>query len=120
MTTYTKQLLSASSGGTAIKVAATSSPGTLIHETETSADILDEIWLYAYNSHTGSIELTIEFGGTTNPDNHIKASIPSKTGLSLISPGLIISGTGSAARSIRAFAGTGNLITITGFVNRIE
>jgi hypothetical protein len=120
MTTYSKNHLSASSGGAAIKVAATSTPGTLIHSTEISSDIIDEIWLYAYNSHTGSIELTIEFGGTTSPDNQIKMSIPSKTGLSLISPGLILSGTGSAARSVRAFAGSGNLITITGFVNRIE
>lgn len=120
MTTYSKQHLSGSSGGAAIKVAATATPGTLIHSTQTSADIIDEIWIYAYNSHTGSIELTIEFGGTASPDNQIKASIPSKSGLSLILPGLILSGTGSAARSVRAFGGTTNLITITGFINRIE
>lgn len=120
MTTYTKQLLSASTGGTAIKIAATATPGTLLHETQTSDNIYDEIWLYAYNSHTASIELTIEFGGTTSPDHQIKASIPSKSGLTLIAPGLVISGTGSAARAVRAFAGTTNLITISGFVNRIE
>lgn len=120
MTTYSKHFLSASSGGTAIKVAATSTPGTLVHETEISADIIDEIWLYAYNSSASSVELTVEFGGTTAPDNQIKASIPSKSGLSLISPGLIIGGTGSAARSVRAFAGTTNVVTLTGFINRIE
>jgi hypothetical protein len=35
-------------------------------------------------------------------------------------PGLILSGTGSAASTVAAFAGTTNKIVITGYVNRIS
>lgn len=120
MATYTKQLLSGSSQGKAIKVAETSSTGTTIHATGTSSSIIDEVWLYAYNSDTTSRLLTIQFGGTTAVDNDIKISIPSQSGLTLIVPGFIITGTGSAANTIYAYAETANVITVSGYVNRIS
>lgn len=119
MATYSKVLLSGSTQGKAIKVAATASAGTPIHATGTSATIEDEIWLYAYNSHTSTVILTIQFGGTTAVDNDIKLSIPATSGLTLVVPGLILTGTGSAANPVAAYAGTTNVITISGYVNRI-
>jgi hypothetical protein len=119
MATYSKVLLSGSTQGKAVKVAATSSPGTTIHETGTRSLVEDEIWLYAYNSASSSSILTIQFGGTTSPDNDIKLSIPATSGLTLITPGLILTGTGSAANTVAAYAGTTNIITISGYVNRI-
>lgn len=119
MATYSKVLLSGSTQGKAIKVAATASVGTTIHATETSATIEDEIWLYAYNSHTSTVILTIQFGGTTAVDNDIKLSIPATSGLTLVVPGLILTGTGSAANTVAAYAATTNVITISGYVNRI-
>lgn len=119
MATYSKVLLSGSTQGKAIKVAATASVGTTIHATGTSATIEDEIWLYAYNSHTSTVILTIQFGGTTAVDNDIKLSIPATSGLTLITPGLILTGTGSAANTVAAYAATTNVITISGYVNRI-
>jgi hypothetical protein len=119
MATFSKQLLSGSSQGRAIKVVATASTGTTIHATGTSASIIDEVWLYAYNSSTASVTLTIQFGGTTTPDDDIKIAIPPTSGLTLVAPGLVLSGTGSAASTIRAFAGTANVVTINGYVNRI-
>lgn len=119
MATFTREKLSASSTGTAIKVAATSSPGTTIHSTGTSATIEDEIWLYAYNSSASAVLLTVQFGGTTTPDNDIKITVPSQVGLTLIIPGLILTGTGAAASSVLAYAATTNVITLTGYVNRI-
>ena len=119
MATYSKVLLSGSTQGKAIKVAATASAGTTIHATGTSATIEDEIWLYAYNSSSATVTLTIQFGGTTAVDNDIKLSIPATSGLTLVVPGLILTGTGSAANTVAAYAATTNVITISGYVNRI-
>ena len=119
MATYSKVILSGSTQGKAIKVAATSSAGTTIHSTGTSATIEDEIWLYAYNSSSVAVTLTIQFGGTTAVDNDIKLSIPATSGLTLVVPGLILTGTGSAANTVAAYAATTNVITISGYVNRI-
>ena len=122
MATYSKQLLSGASSlqGKGIKVVATTSTGTTIHATQTSATSIDEVWLYAYNSDTASRTLTIQFGGTTSPDNDITLTIPSKSGLTLVVPGLTLVGTGSAASTVYAYASAANIITITGYVNRIS
>lgn len=120
MATFTKTTLSGSTQGKAIKVAATASTGTTIHATGTSASIIDEIWLYAYNSSAGAVTLTIQYGGTTAVDNDIKLTIPASAGLTLVVPGLLLTGTGSAANTVYAYAGTTNVITISGYVNRIS
>lgn len=120
MATFSKVLLSGSTQGKAIKVAATASTGTTIHATGTSSSIQDEIWLYAYNSSTGPVTLTIQFGGTTAVDNDIKIDVPATSGLTLVVPGLVLTGTGAAANTVYAYAGTTNVITISGYVNRIS
>jgi hypothetical protein len=61
MATYSKQILSGSTSNKPIAVSATATAGTLIHTAHSTA--LDEIWLYAVNSSTSSVKLTIEFGG---------------------------------------------------------
>lgn len=119
MATFSKELLSGSTGGRMIKVAATSSTGTTIHATGTSSTITDEIWLYAVNSDTTDRKLTIEYGGTTSPDDLIEFTVPAESGLFLIVPGLILRGTGSAARNVTAFAASANVVNIAGYVNRI-
>lgn len=120
MATFTKVALSGSTQGKAIKVAATSSTGTTIHATGTSSSVIDEIWLYAYNSSSSFVLLTVQFGGTTAVDNDIKISLPSQSGLTLIVSGLILTGTGAAANTVYAYADTANVVTISGFVNRIS
>ena len=120
MPTFTKTLLSGSTQGKAIKVAATATTGTTIHATGTSSSVIDEVWLYAFNSSTGPVSLTVEYGGTTAPDQNIVLSVPAQSGLTLVVPGLILTGTGAAANTVSAFAGTANVITISGYVNRIS
>jgi hypothetical protein len=120
MATFTKVLLSGSTQGKGIKVAATASTGTTIHATGTSSATIDEIWLYAYNSSTGPVTLTVQYGGTTSPDNDIKIDVPATSGLTLVVPGLILTGTGAAANTVYAYAGSANVITISGYVNRIS
>ena len=119
MATFSKLTLSGSTGGLPILVAATASTGTTIHATGTSSSTLDEIHLFAYNSDTAAITLTIQFGGTTSPDQDIKLSIPARTGLTYVVPGLLLAGTGGGARTVYAYAGTASKITISGYVNRI-
>lgn len=120
MATYSKVVLSGSTQGRAIKVAATASSGTTIHATGTSSSIIDEVWLYAYNSSADNILLTIQYGGTTAVDDDIKITLPSQSGLTLVVPGLILTGTGAAANTVRAYASSANVITISGYVNRIS
>jgi hypothetical protein len=119
MATFTKTLLSGSTNGRAIKVAAIATPGTLVHATGTSAAIIDELWLNAHNTSAASVVLTIEFGGTTSPDDTLTLTIPAKSGRTLCIAGEILTGTGAAATNVRAFAATANVVTISGYVNRI-
>ena len=84
-----------------------------------SATVLDEVWLWAENTSASAVQLTVEFGGTTAPDQNIIVTIPAKAGLTLVIPGLPLTGNGSAGLTVSAFAATGNVITISGFVNRI-
>jgi hypothetical protein len=119
MATYEKVNFSGSTQGKAIKVVQTASTGTTIHATGTSLSVIDEVWMYAYNSSASSVLLTIQFGGTTAVDNDIKLNIPATAGLTLVVPGLTLTGTGSAANTVYAYAATTNVITISGYVNRI-
>lgn len=115
MATYSKRLLSGSTNGKQIKVAADSTPGTLIHTAVAGSSDLDEIWLYAVNSSTSSVKLTIEWGGVADPDDHIEVTIPAEEGYILVVPGLVLQNELVA----RAFAATADVILINGFVNRI-
>lgn len=120
MATFTKVVLSNSSGGRPIKIGNTGSPGNTIHTTGTSSTIIDEIWLYAYNSSTDYVNLTFQFGGTTAVDDDIRIAVPPQSGLTLVVAGLILTGTGGGTRSVSAYAGTTNVITVSGYVNRIS
>ena len=118
MATYSKVILSGSTNGAPVAVAATTSPGTTIHATGTSSTTLDEIWLYATNTSSAAVTLTIQYGGTATV-NQIQQSIPANSGLTLTIPGLILTGTGAAATTVYAYAGTTNVINISGYVNRV-
>jgi hypothetical protein len=99
-----------------IAVAATATAGTLIHTATSSTTFEDEIWIYAVNSSTSPVKLTLEWGGTTANTDHIEITISGESGLVLISPGLVLQN----SLVVRAFAGTANVINIAGYVNRIS
>ena len=115
MATYSKVLLSGSTNGKQIKVAATATAGTLLHTAVAGTSSLDEVWLYAVNSSASSVKLTIEWGEATAPDGNIEITIPAESGYTLVVPGLLLQN----GLTIRAFAGTANVILINGYVNRI-
>lgn len=119
MATFSKLVLESSVNGRAVQVAATASPGTTVHTGSTTTTDLDEIWLYAQNTGTSDVKLTLEWGGTSAPADLIEVTVPGESGLTLVVPGLIIKGAGTAL-VVRAFAGTASVINLFGYVNRIS
>lgn len=116
MATFSKLTLSGSTNGRQILVAATATSGTLVHTAVSGTSSLDEVWIYAMNTSTTATKLTLEYGGTTAPNDHIEITLNGEAGLVLICPGLVLNN----GLAIRAFAGTANVIALSGYVNRIS
>ena len=104
--------------GLGVKVAATATAGTAVHTASTTATTIDEIWLYAVNSSTSAVKLTVEWGEATAPDGNIELSVAAESGLVLVVPGLLIKGNATPL-VVKAFAATANVILIHGYVNQI-
>jgi hypothetical protein len=116
MATYSKQLLSGSTNGKGIKVVQTATAGTTIHTAVSGTSSIDEVWLYAHNTSSAAVKLTLEWGGVAAPDDHIEINIGAEgTGLILVAPGILLQN----SLVVRAFAATANVINIFGYVNRI-
>lgn len=113
MATYTKTKLSGGTDGKNILVAATATPGTTIHTAHATA--LDELSLWACNSDTVDRKLTIEYGGTTSPNDTVEITIPSESGWISVIPGLLLTN----SQVVKAFAAAANVVLINGYVNRI-
>lgn len=118
MATYSRVLLSGSSNGEPVKVAATATAGTTIHTAVTGSTSIDELYLWVTNTDTSARSLTIEFGGVADPDNLVvKAlSIPANSPPIPVVTGLCLNN----AQVVGAFASSANVLLLTGFVNRIQ
>lgn len=115
MATYTKALLSGSTNGRGIKVVPTATLGTTIHTAVAGTSAWDEVWLYAFNSHSADVMLTIEWGGVTDPDDIVEVTIPYRAGWVPVVPGYLLQN----SLVITAFASVANVITIQGWNNAI-
>ena len=117
MATAVKRKLSDSTDGTGILVVATATAGTDLHTAVAGqvAGTFDEVWLWAVNTHTEDVDLTIEYGGVTSPKDVIKVSIPFDSGLVLVCPGLILQN----GIDVAAFASVASKVSIFGFINAI-
>ena len=113
MATYSKEKLSHSTNGKNIKVVATATAGTDIHTAHASAT--DEVWLYACNTDSSDRKLTLEFGGTTSPDDLVEVTIGAEAGWVLVCPGILLQN----SLVVKAFAAAANVVVINGYVNRI-
>lgn len=111
MATFQLVKLSGGTDGKNIKVGATSTPGTVIHTAH--ATLLEEIYLEACNTDTTDRKLTIEWGGTTSPDDLMEITIPAEAGWVPLARLLLTN-----SLVVRAFAATANVVNINGFVNR--
>jgi len=114
MATISRQLLSASTNGRGVAVAATTSPGTIIHTAPAGTTSMDEVYLYAANIGTADVLLVIQHGGTSTSDE-VDFTIPAGVGLVEIGGRLMIQN----GLVVRAYAGDANVINIFGHVNRI-
>ncbi len=118
MTTFSRKLLSGSTSGREIPVAATATPGTLLHTAVAGGDpSFDEVYLWASNVTGSAALLTVEWGGVTNPGDHLvhQYSIPGNSAPIAIAAGFVLNG----GLSVRAFSPSANAINIVGYVNRI-
>lgn len=112
-----KLFLSESTNGRGIKVVATATPGTTIHTAVAGTAKMDEVYIWAFNTHTADVILTVEFGGVTAPDDLIEVTLETgSVGLYLVIPGLPLNNT----LSIRAFADQANVVMLFGYVLRAE
>lgn len=118
MATYSRVLLSGSTSGRAIPVAATATPGTAIHTAIAGTTAFDEVYIWASNVTAAAATLTIEWGGVTDPGDHmVKAlTIPANSPPIPIVTGQVLNN----ALLIKAFSPTASAINLTGFVNRIQ
>lgn len=104
---FTPVIASGSPGnGRAVKVTATSTPGTLLHTATNTAGEFDEIVIYALNIDTVTRTLTVEFGSTTAPDDNIAVGIPPLAGLQVVVPGRRLNG----GVAVRAFSSAANVM----------
>ena len=123
MATFSKLTLQPTSGttgtGLGIKVAATAiASGTTIHTANSTPSTIDEIWLYAVNTSSASVKLTIGWGAVTDPDATIEVTVLPEAGLVTVIPGLLLQGN-ATPKVVKASAGTADVIVLHGFVNRI-
>ena len=108
--------ISGCSKGRGIKITATTSGGAnTIHTATSSAGVIDEVWLYCYNSGGLEYVLSLCLGGTTDPDDIVKITIPVKAGDILVLSGECFNG----GVVIKAYADSANYLVIRGYVNRI-
>lgn len=110
----TKEFFSGSTNGRPISVVATSSPGTTVHTAVASTSTKDEVWLFATNTTTVDVLLTIQFGGTTSPDDKIQFTVQPGDTVTVIA-GVPINN----SLIVKAFAATTVVINVFGYVNRI-
>ena len=122
MATYSKVFFSGCAtdqGGTGIALAVDSGTYTTIHTTTTTATTLDEIWLYAVNSHSADLKVTLRFGGDQEPEDYIEYTVAAEAGLVLLVPGLILQGKTSTGQILQGACATGDEVAVYGYVNRI-
>lgn len=109
--------LSGSTDGKGVKVTGTGTGSTVtVHTAHATA--LDFVTLWAQNNDVDSETrtLTIEWGGTTDPDNLLVVSVPAKAGPVAICDRLPITN----SLVIKAFSDEANDVVIYGHVVRVS
>src|SRR5262245_38808879 len=112
MATYSRVLLSGSTNGRNIPVAATATPGTVLHVAISGTSGFDEIYLFCANVTGAAATLTIEFGGVLDPGDHLvkSYSVPANSAPIPICTGVCLNN----GLTVRAFSGTASALNISG------
>jgi hypothetical protein len=112
----TPQVLSSSTDGRQVKVDATSTPGTLLHTVASGTSTIEFITLEAANTSSSAVNLTIEWGGTTDPDDHIELSVPANRGAFVVIDKRRLQN----GLAVRAFASVADVIVMYGESDKVE
>lgn len=117
MAGVSKAKLSGSTDGRQILVAATASPGTLIHTAVTGVvpGTFDEIWLWASLVDSADRLITVQLGGTGAPNDAYQLTLPFQQGRILICDGAILQN----GTIVRVYASVANVVVVSGYVNQI-
>lgn len=112
MTTIAHQDLSGLVAGAPLLVTATTSGAAqTVHTADANAD--DEVFLYAWNTHTAAVEVTLEIDGTAQP---MVVPVPHDDGEYLLLDALRLSG----SKTIEVFASVASVIKLRGHANRVS
>ena len=115
MATFSKRILSGSTDGKGVVISSTSSgSGNTIHTAVSGTSDFDEVWIYAFNSHTSSVTLNIEFGGSASAQR-ISQPVDPASGLYLVVPGFVVQN----GAVISAYASEASKLIMYGYANRI-
>ena len=92
-----------------------------IHKTSTSATVLDEVWLWIHSPDPTTNVGRFMVGDASNGQMYYTQFVP--LGTTLVCPGIIMSGTGSAVKTLTVGweypNDTSERVHVFGFVNRI-
>lgn len=119
MPTYTKIPLSQNAIGAGIILTSSGVPGTHLHATPSNSVDLDEIWLYANNTGMSDAFLTLYWGATGASNILGPITVQAYAGPTLVSPGLVLEGSGSTASVVYGVSSVPSGINVYGYVNRI-
>jgi len=116
MAIYSGEILSGSTSGKPIPVAATTTPGTVIHTAPSGTTGYDEVYLFCANVTGSTATLTLEWGGVSDPGDHLVKgySIPANSPQYPVAVGQRINN----GVTIRAFSGSASALNVSGWVNR--
>lgn len=89
-----------------------SDAGVTIHTATASTTVQSRVYLWAQNNSANPVTLTIQFGGTGNPNDFIVREIPARVGLVPICEGQPLQN----ALVVKAFASEKNAISVFGGV----
>lgn len=124
MATYSIVPLSGATDFRGIKVTTTASAGDTIHTAQASATLPDHLTLQIENTDTADRPYTLQWGGTTSPDDKITGVIPSGMCLTVtdkkpIRNALVVkcfSGTITVAGT--SYTGAANVLVVHGHCQR--
>jgi hypothetical protein len=114
---FKKLHLSGTTDGNVLAIAATATPGTTIHTatTSTSTDSYDEVYLWASNTSTAAINMTLWLGNANNEQDGLDIRVPAAfNGPICVLPGIPLRN----GRVLQATVVTANRIIVFGYVNR--
>lgn len=110
---YTREPLSASTHGRGILLTGTGTGSSVtLHTAQASTTLVDVVTLYASNFGTTNLTVSIEWGGTTSPNDILTFDVPAKSTVCLVSDLPIRN-----SLLVKGWASTANLVSIFGFVN---